>query len=219
MDLMLNYIFDLDGTIINSSNEVLVCFKKAFARAKYPLDERLLTSDVIGPPLKEIIKLLAPKLDDDEIINSIMEHFRAIYDYDEEDISFLYEGVYDFLLKLHKDKKNLFIATFKPHIPTMRIVKQFKLDMFRDVYTIDKMGYHQTKDEMILDILSRYNLKKEETVMIGDAASDVIAAKKAGVKSVGVLWGYGSDKSELISHSDLVVKNVKELECLSFQTI
>ena len=55
---MNNYIFDLDGTIINSSKEVLLCFEKAFERANYVIDKSRLTPNVIGPPLKEIIKLI-----------------------------------------------------------------------------------------------------------------------------------------------------------------
>ncbi len=55
-----NYIFDLDGTLVNSSEEVLLCFKKAFIAASYSIDESRLTSDVIGPPLRQIIATLAP---------------------------------------------------------------------------------------------------------------------------------------------------------------
>ena len=61
-----------------------------------------------------------------------------------------------------------------------------------------------------------------ETVMIGDASSDVISAKEAGVTGIGVLWGYGDDKTNLIKNSDYVVKNTQELEeylKLNYQTI
>ena len=65
--------------------------------------------------------------------------------------------------------------------------------------------------------LNKYNLKKEETVMIGDASSDVTSAKEAGVTSIGVLWGYGDDKTNLIKNSDYVVQNTEELKkCLGF---
>ena len=51
--------------------------------------------------------------------------------------------------------------------------------------------------------------------MIGDALSDMIASKKAGIDGIGVLWGYGSDKEPLKENSKYVVKDVKELrECL-----
>lgn len=218
---MLNYIFDLDGTIINSSNEVLLCFEKAFAKANYKIDKSRLTPNVIGPPLKEIIKLIAPEITENDM-QQVMANFREIYDYDENDISEYYSGIEEFLRQAKKDGKRLFIATFKPEKPTRRIEKQFKMDMFEDIYTIDKFGKHITKAEMIEDILNKYNLKKEETVMIGDASSDVIAAKQAGIKGIGVLWGYGENKTPLIENADIIVKNTEELkECLklNYQTI
>lgn len=201
-----NFIFDLDGTILNSSDEVLRCFEKAFKAAHYPINVKNLNSDIIGPPLKEIIKLVAPELTNDLIIENIMSNFRKIYDYDEDDISFIYPGVYDLLERLSSSGNKLFIATFKPNIPTMRIIKQFKLDMFKDVYTIDKSGKTVSKSEMITDILLKYNLSKNETAMIGDALSDINAAKQAGVYSVAVLWGYGNDKTALKSNADICIE-------------
>ena len=216
-----NYILDLDGTIINSSNEVLLCFEKAFAQSNYKIDKSRLTPNVIGPPLKEIIKLIAPEINENDI-EIVMENFRLIYDYDEHDISEYYSGVLEFLNKAKSSGKKLFIATYKPEKPTRRIEKQFKMDIFEEIYTIDKFGEHITKTQMINDILNKFNLKKEETVMIGDASSDVISAKEAGVTGIGVLWGYGDDKTNLIKNSDYVVKNTQELEeylKLNYQTI
>ena len=216
-----NYILDLDGTIINSSNEVLLCFEKAFAQSNYKIDKSRLTPNVIGPPLKEIIKLIAPEINENDI-EIVMENFRLIYDYDEHDISEYYSGVLEFLNKAKNSGKKLFIATYKPEKPTRRIEQQFKMDMFEEIYTIDKFGEHITKTQMINDILNKFNLKKEETVMIGDASSDVISAKEAGVTGIGVLWGYGDDKTNLIKNSDYVVKNTQELEeylKLNYQTI
>lgn len=206
-----NFIFDLDGTIINSSDEVLRCFEKAFKSADYPINVKNLNSDIIGPPLKEIIKLIAPELTNESIIENVMSNFRKIYDYDEDDISYIYPGIYDLLKRLSSSGNKLFIATFKPNIPTMRIVKRFKLDMFEDVYTIDKSGKSVSKTEMITDILLRYNLNKNETVMIGDALSDINAAKQAGVYSVAVLWGYGNDKTALKSNADICI-NLDDLD-------
>lgn len=218
---MRNFIFDLDGTIINSSKEVLLCFEKAFEKSGYKIDKSRLTPNVIGPPLKEILKLIAPDLQDEDMISEIIKNFRQLYDYEENDISEYYQGIQEFLNDAKKENKKLFIATFKPDKPTRRIVEQFKMDMFDDIYTIDKFGKHITKSEMILDILAKYNLKKEETVMIGDAASDVIAAKEAGVTGIGVLWGYGDNKTALRENADIIVENTEELrECLklNYQT-
>jgi phosphoglycolate phosphatase len=208
---MLNYIFDLDGTIINSSKEVILCFEKAFKKANYTIDKSKLTSNLIGPPLKQILQNIAPDLKDENKLQEILENFNQFYDYDENDISELYFGIYEILQKLKQQGNHIFLATFKPTKPTLRIVNQFKLNMFDDIYTIDKFGEHITKTDMINDIVNKYKIKKSETVMIGDAASDVIAAKQAKVKAVGVLWGYGDDKTELIKNSDILLHEVKEI--------
>ena len=93
----------------------------------------------------------------------------------------------------------------------MRIIKQFKLDNFDDIYTIDKFGEYITKTEMINDIIKKYNLNKSETVMIGDAPSDVICAKEAGVLAIGALWGYGENKEPLIQNADIVINSANEI--------
>lgn len=213
--MLKNFIFDLDGTIIDSSKEVLSCFDKAFKLSGVDFDQARLSSDVIGPPLKEIIKLIAGRELNENNIAAITSNFRKIYDYDENDVSELYLGIHDFLLNLKRSGYKLFIATLKPDKPTMRIVKQFNLNMFDDVYSIDKFGRQISKADMIIDILERYNLEKSETVMIGDSLSDMRAAKQAGVLDIAVLWGYDKDKSSLIKESTYVVSNVEELnKCL-----
>ncbi len=213
--MLKNFIFDLDGTIIDSSKEVLSCFDKAFKLSGVDFDQARLSSDVIGPPLKEIIKLIAGRELNENNIAAITSNFRKIYDYDENDVSELYLGIHDFLLNLKRSGYKLFIATLKPDKPTMRIVKQFNLNMFDDVYSIDKFGRQISKADMIIDILERYHLEKSETVMIGDSLSDIRAAKQAGVLDIAVLWGYDKDKSSLIKESTYVVSNVEELnKCL-----
>lgn len=220
--MLKNFIFDLDGTLINSSNEVLLCLKKSFIKADCPFYENKLSSDIIGPPLKEIIKSVCHNDIDDKILEKVMFNFRDIYDNEPDDISELYDGVIDLLYDLKKSDNKLFIATFKPNKPTTRILSQFKLSIFDDVYTIDKFNKIMNKAEMIKDILCKYSLKSDETVMIGDALSDVQAAKSADVLSIGVLWGYCKNKEDLIKNADFTVNNIEELKrCLklNYQTI
>lgn len=208
---MNNYIFDLDGTLIDSSKEVLYLMGKAFELAKYPLNKLRLTHNVIGPPLKEIVKFLAPELEDEDKISQIIEIFSDLYDNDKNDISEVYNGVYDVLKGLKNSAKYLFMATFKPQKPTERIIKQYRFDCFEDIYTIDKFGKHISKEDMINIILEKYKLKKSETCMIGDAPSDMTAARNAGILAVGAMWGYGDDKTALKENADILINSITEL--------
>lgn len=215
-----NYIFDLDGTLTDSSNEVLLCFEKAFEKVGINIDKNRLNSDVIGPPLVDIIKLIAPEIKkNNEALNQVMLAFREIYDYDENDITTLYEGVYDLLLELKKENKKLFIATFKPMLPTIRVLKKLSLNMFEDVYTIDKFGAKISKTEMIEDIITKYQLKKEETIMVGDAINDMNAAKIAGVVSIAAMWGYEADKNKLANSADFAISSAMELRCQKLKSL
>jgi len=207
-----NYIFDLDGTLINSCEEVLECFKKAYKQSGYPIDETRLSDNLIGPPLKEIILNISPELKDEITLSKIISNFRNIYDNNNDDKSELYSDVLGKLNELKKEGKRLFLATLKPSKPTERIIRDFKLNFFEDVYTIDKFQKLMTKREMITDIIEKNKLKKEDTVMIGDAPSDVISAKEAGITGVGALWGYGTDKTNLIKNSDFSLKSIGDLK-------
>lgn len=216
-----NYIFDLDGTLTDSSKEVLLCFEKAFENTGITIDKKRLNSDVIGPPLVDIIKLIAPSIKDDkEKLNQVMLAFREIYDYDENDITTLYDGVYDLLLELKKAGRKMFIATFKPMLPTERVLKKLGLkNLFEDVYTIDKFGEKISKTEMIEDILKKYNLKKTETIMIGDAINDMNAAKQAGIIGVAAMWGYEADKEKLSQSASFVANSAMELKCQKLKSL
>lgn len=210
-----NYIFDFDGTIINSQKDVFLCFERAFEKVNYEIDKSRLNPDVIGPPLKEIIKLIAPELKDEVLIDEICSVFRNIYDNDPNDNTFIYDGVYEFLKHLKEENKKVFMATFKPMAPTLMLSKKLHIEeFFDDIYGIDKFGKHITKQEMIEDIISKYSLDKSKTVMIGDAPTDMTAAHNAGIKGIGVLWGYGSNKQPLIENSDIIVNNISEMETI-----
>lgn len=214
-----NYIFDMDGTLVDSSEEVLSCLKKACELNNAKINMQNFSSNVIGPPLREIIKSVILDSHNEDLITKITSDFRRIYDNDENDKSSLYENIYEWLVSLGKSGKKLFLATNKPTIPTKRLIKKLNLNMFEDIYTIDKYaGKHISKQEMVEEIILKYGLKKSETIMVGDAPSDVKAAHNNEISALGVLWGYGDDKTSLMEKSDFVLKNAKDV-CLDHNTI
>jgi len=75
-----NFIFDLDGTLADSSDEVLSCLEKAFNNCNVSFDKEKLNTDIMGPSLAEIVKLIKPELKDEKIINDIVVEYRRLYD-------------------------------------------------------------------------------------------------------------------------------------------
>ncbi len=209
-----NYIFDMDGTLVDSSVEVLKCLQQACYINNAQINKENFSSDLIGPPLKDIIKEAIIDNKNEDLISKIAKEFRGIYDNDENDASKMYENTYEWLALLKISGKKLFLATNKPSIPTLRLVNKLKLNMFEDIYTIDKYQEKQiTKTEMILEIIKKYNLNKFETIMVGDAPSDIEAAHLAKIEATGVLWGYGRHKKKLEEMSDFIleIEDLKKL--------
>ena len=206
-----NFIFDFDGTLADSAGEVLACIEKAFNKCDVSFEKERLNPSVMGPSLTEIAVIVKPELNDENIINAIVAEYRKIYDYDENDITKLYDGMKEWLIFLKNSNKKIFIATNKPKIPTMRLVKSLKIDFFDDIYTVDKYNDKKLKkSQMIEEITSRYNLLKEKTLMVGDCLSDIEAAKQAGVYSLAALWGYGKDKNILKEKADFCLEKVND---------
>jgi len=205
-------IFDLDGTILDSSDDVMLCLEEAFDKEKLQINKSKLTHNIIGPPLDKIAKSVLSTLTDEQA-NKIVDNYNEIYDSEKYDSSRMYSGMFQLLVELKEAGKKLFIATYKPDFSTHRLIKKFNLTMFDDIYTIDKyQDKTLTKKEMLLEIIEKYNLNKTKTIMIGDALGDILAAKANEITAVGALWGYGDYKQPLIDNADYSIDSVENLK-------
>jgi phosphoglycolate phosphatase len=93
----------------------------------------------------------------------------------------------------------MFVATLKPKVYADRIVRHLGLARhFAGVYGPELEGrFDGDKTELLAHLLTVEGIAAERAVMIGDRAVDIVAARANRVRSIGVLWGYGS-RAELI---------------------
>lgn len=206
----LNLIFDLDGTIVDSipgiENAIRAAVLEVTGIAEIPAFRNL-----IGPPLRVILQTIFPTLDS-SLITKIESQFRKIYNSTEWKNSIPYPGVVELLNTLHEYPHTLFIATFKPEIPTRRILAHTKtLPLFKDCYSPDSRSpEYSSKTELLQALLENHSLEKRKTIYIGDQSGDEKAARDCDIIFVGVRYGYGN-LLELQSNCFLV-ESVKELE-------
>ncbi len=208
-----NYIFDLDGTLVNSSADVLESLALALKESGLPFDPSLLVPTLIGPPIRDIlINVLLSPASEEELGNAI-QLFRAAYDTNPHAYSYLYEGVSEWLKTLLQKGKRLFIATNKPALPTQHLLVQFRLTRFESVLTIDSIeGRRLSKYHMLEQILTEHQLNRESTLMVGDTCSDMAAAQQAGIASCAVLWGYEANKESLKQEASFVLEDANALK-------
>ncbi len=105
----------------------------------------------------------------------------------------VYAGVPQMLGALKARGDKVILATSKPWIYAEQILEHFDLKKYFDFVSGSEMnGDRNSKAEVIAYAVERYNIDKERAVMIGDRKHDIIGAEENDIRSIGVLYGYGS---------------------------
>lgn len=176
-------IFDMDGTLIDTDEVLYKTWKELFELYKpkdYTIDREFIRS-FSGPPIESSIARAFPEKDPDFILSEYRKRTAKYYD---TDLKF-FDNEKDVLNKLYKDGYILTIATSKNRPMTEKSLQIFGVfDLFSDMVTSSEDVAHKPNPDSLLILMKKFNIKKEETLMIGDTSFDALAARNAGVKSV-----------------------------------
>ena len=182
-------IFDLDGTLIESSVGILEGFRLALREcnieAKLPIEKSL-----IGPPLKQTISKLIDSMDT-AMVDVIADAFKANYDSVGYLKTVLFSGVIEMLEELAQEY-TLYIATNKRIIPTLKIMKHLKIDSyFNGIYALDSFEPSlSSKGELIGQIMSDHGIPRELVCYVGDRIEDGVAAGENEIPFIMAAWGF-----------------------------
>jgi len=185
-------LFDLDGTLTDPRPGIVRCMKYALDTlgAPCPSDDGL--ASFIGPSLRETFRTLLETAD-----RSLIERALALYREEYGDTGLfenqVYAGVTQMLDHARALASATFVATLKPKPYADRIVRRLGLEpFFAGVYGPELEGRFDDKADLLAHLLATEKISPELAVMIGDRAGDIVGARANGVRSIGVLWGYGS---------------------------
>jgi phosphoglycolate phosphatase len=199
-------LFDLDGTLTDPKPGIVACLGFALDQlhVSCPSDEEL--ANYIGPPLRDTFgKLLATT--DAEHIESAMTFYRQRFADTGLFENQVYDGVPAMLDLASQFAGAVYVATSKPAVYAERIVRHFGLGQyFRKVYGSELNGRWDDKAELLAHLLATERLAPDDAVMIGDRAVDIIAAKANRLRSIGVLWGYGTADELTSAGADILCR-------------
>ena len=209
---MLNLIWDLDGTLIDSEHEVLEALKLALIDAKIDIS-KIIKPFRVGPTIDNILKAsFAASYLNDERLHSAISAFRKRYD----SSSFFHTNPFMGIDAIIHDTDNYvhYIITNKPDLPSCKIVHKLGwANKIKEIITPYSSGSDKKeKSELFKYLITSQHLDKETTYGIGDMASDCYAAKCVGIKAIGVLWGAGT--KEELTDTAYICSTVAELKML-----
>ncbi len=202
-------IFDLDGTVIDSMQDMLICMKAAYE--KQGIYDAKPAKKHIGPALPECLRNITPKANP-KLLESVADNYRGVYDKSTYPNTSLYPDIKELFLGLKAKKIPAYLVTNKRLAPTLRILKQKGLKMFKAVISPDiQQGRSLSKAEMLALLLKKEGLNPESAVYIGDSVPDIKSARVNGIRTIAVTYGYTAKAALKKAAPAFLVKDVKGL--------
>jgi len=210
-DEFLLIIFDLDGTLIDSSTDLAVSMNATRSHfALPPLNPNLIYS-YVGNGAPMLIRRSMPEDASEEQLNSALEFFLKFYRAHALEHTRLYPGVREIVRELFGNGHKLAILTNKPARISFDIIGALGLrECFVRVYGGDSFPHKKPNPAGIFQLMQDTGTDAEHTVMVGDSAVDVQTARNGGVRSCGVLWGFQPESFEA-ERPDTVIGEPREL--------
>ena len=186
-------LFDFDGTVADTGRGIFSSIQYAVECLGFePLDNETLRR-FIGPPIYDSFKRELG-LDDDKsdfAVKKYREKYSesGIYEFD------VYDGIIPLIKKLRENEIKVGIASSKPQNFLIRIVDFLKIsDLIDFISAPSADDTPQSKASLINNSAEALNICKDKILMVGDRYFDIDGANGAGVESIGVTFGYGSEE-------------------------
>lgn len=207
------YIFDLDGTLLSTLNDLASSTNYALRWAGMP--ERTIEEVrmFVGNGVKLLMERAIPEGVNNPKFEETYAKFREHYMEHNLDTTRPYDGVPELLHELKRRGKHLAIVSNKFYAATQDLAKHFFPDTIEVAIGERENIRKKPAPDTILEALRQLNVSKEDAVYIGDSDVDIMTAKNCGLPCISVLWGF-RDKDFLIEHGGSLFVD-KPIEILS----
>jgi phosphoglycolate phosphatase len=190
-------IFDLDGTLLDSLEEIALSMNEVLKEFNLPTHPLSSYNQFVGDGALYLIQRAVPKKSSSKLIESILTRYLEVYDQSLCETTQPYEGIYELLNALNTLPLQLGILSNKPHKFTCKYAQTlFGEFNFSQVHGQKEDVPKKPHPQGALNIANAFNLDPQEILFVGDTPTDIHTAHNANMKSIGVLWGFRT-KEEL----------------------
>ena len=185
---MKSILFDLDGTLTASGEGIMNCAVYALSHFGIPAPTEAELRTFVGPPLTETFTRFGVLKDQlEEAVRIYRSRYLPIGKFENHP----YPGIQTLLEKLKADGHTLYVATSKPEVTSIEILQHFGMDGYFEKICGASTDFSRNSKEAVIAYLLESCGARDNAIMVGDTAYDVIGAKAHGIPTVGVSWGYG----------------------------
>lgn len=206
-----NFIFDLDGTLLNTLNDLAASTNYALRSAGMPEHSVEDVRRFVGNGVKKLMERAIPDGLENPKFDETYATFRRHYLEHSLDTTKPYEGIPEVLAELKRRGKKLAIVSNKFYAATQELAKHFFPETIQVAIGERENIHKKPAPDTVLEAMRQLGVGKEGSIYIGDSDVDIDTAKNVGIPCISVLWGF-RDKDFLISHGAThLIKTPKEL--------
>lgn len=212
-------IFDLDGTLLNTIEDIKEsCNRSLEEHGLRPYDSSAYKKMVGDGVDQLIVRCLENQNRSIALFESVKKRYLDFYQMLSKGHTEIYDGILELLAFAKANQISCNVLSNKPHLDTVDVILHyFGEDTFTKIYG-KKPGFPPKPDPRLLnELILELKINKENILYIGDTLTDMETAINGGLSKVGVLWGF-RDKEELesahpeyiVSHPSEIIKIIKE---------
>ena len=199
MNTYKTYIFDLDGTLLDTLNDLHASCN--YALRTHGMPERSLEEvrQFVGNGVKKLMERAIPDGLENPLFEDTLQTFRQHYLLHNLDTTLPYPGIMEMLQQLKAQGKRIAVVSNKFYAATQDLCKHFFGDTIQVAIGEREDIKKKPAPDTVLEALHQLQVTKQDAVYVGDSEVDVETARNSGIPCISVLWGFRS-KSFLLSH-------------------
>ena len=206
-------IFDLDGTLLDTIKDLGAATNFTLEKNGYPTHPLESYPMFVGNGVNKLIERALPiDARSEERIAELRKDFTVYYNNHNTDYSKPYDGITDLLDNIQHEGILIAVASNKYEEATVKLVKHFFPNINFAAINGQREGFPIKPDpSIVFDILTKTGINKQDTLYIGDSGVDMETARRAGVDSVGVTWGFRSKDDLEKNMAGTIVSTAQEI--------
>lgn len=206
-------IFDLDGTLVDSIEDLADSMNKILSEHGLPVHKVDSYYGFVGMGLKRLVFNALPESHRmDSVVEDFLFKMKNSYNNNITNKTKPYDGINELLGSLLKNGIKISVLSNKADELTKKVVFDIFSD-YRFEYVLGPISDELRKPnpENALLIIRNLDILPSESIFVGDTSIDMITAKNAGMLAVGVSWGFRTKHELLESGADFIIDNPSEL--------
>ena len=207
-------IFDLDGTLLETLEDLYISVNHALSENGLPLRTKKEIREFVGNGLRNLMIRSTPDGSDTDTVDKVHESFKLHYAVHSADNTAPYDGVISLLQKLKSDGVKIAVVSNKDDEAVKALCKKFFGDLIDLALGNRPDIKRKPAPDPVFYAIDHFGAKKEDAIYIGDSEVDIQTANNANLPCITVTWGFRDKDVLLESGAKIFANTMDELEKL-----